>query len=281
MMPVHCQKLIAVLRTTFPKLANKVRGLPWAFFTLVFALSIPFFVIGGLTGLQLAPGLPVSALAAFCPALAAAILVYRKKGSVGVTALMRRAFDVARFRDKRWLAPIIFLMPAVMVASYGVMRLMGMPVPVPAFSIVSVIFLFCAAFLGGLGEELGWSGYAIGPLQERWGALCAALALGLVWAAWHIVPLTQARRSVEWIAWWCLGTVALRVIMTYLYNHTGQSVFGATIFHAMINVSWLTFPVMGSHYDPRITGIILAGIAVAVTVVWGLRPPLRPPLRPS
>jgi hypothetical protein len=63
-----------------------------------------------------------------------------------------------------------------------------------------------------------------------------ALAVGLIWAAWHVVPLTQAYRSVECIAWWCLGMVALRVVMTWLYNNTGHSVFGATAFHAMINV---------------------------------------------
>jgi hypothetical protein len=91
---------------------------------------------------------------------------------------LKRTFDLGRVKDKSWLAPTILLMPTVMVASYVVMRLMGMPVPVPGFSIVAVILLFCAFFVGGLGEELGWSGYAIEPLQGRWGALCAALAFG-------------------------------------------------------------------------------------------------------
>jgi membrane protease YdiL (CAAX protease family) len=242
-----------------------------AFFVLVFVLSLPFWLIGSVTGLLLAPGLPVSALAAFSPALSAAILVYREKGSAGVTELLKRASDLACMKDKRWLAPIVLLMPAVMAASYVVMRLMGMPVPAPAFSIVAAILLFCAFFVGGLGEELGWSGYAIEALQKRWGALSAALALGLVWAAWHVVPLTQAHRLVEWIAWWCLGTIALRVVMTWLYNNTGHSVFGAMVFHAMINVSWLTFPIRGSYYDPRVTGLIVAAVAVAVTAIWDQR----------
>lgn len=246
-----------------------VRAIPWAFFVLVAVLSIPFYVVGGATGLQIAPGLPVSALAVFCPVLAATILVYRKKGGEGVTALLKRAFDFARINDKRWMAPILLLMPVVMIASYVVLRILGTPVPVPVISIVTVILLFGVAFVAGLGEELGWSGYAIEPLQERWGALRGAIVLGLFWAAWHILPLTQAHRSVEWIAWWCLGTVALRVVMTWLFNNTGHSVFGAAVFHAMINVTWLTFPVMGSYYDHRITSPILAGIAAAVTAIWG------------
>ena len=37
------------------------------FFLLVSVLSIPFYLIGGVTGLAILPGLPISALAAFCP----------------------------------------------------------------------------------------------------------------------------------------------------------------------------------------------------------------------
>lgn len=57
--------------------------------------------------------------------------------------------------------------------------------------------------------------------------------------------------------------------MTWLYNNMGHSVFGATVFHAMINVRWLTFPIRGSYYDSRVTGVIVAAVAVAVTAIWG------------
>jgi membrane protease YdiL (CAAX protease family) len=50
-----------------------------------------------------------------------------------------------------------------------------------------------------LSEELGWSGYALDPLQDRWGALQAGVLLGVAWAAWHVVPVIQARRALRWI----------------------------------------------------------------------------------
>ncbi len=56
----------------------------------------------------------------------------------------------------------------------------------------------------------------------------------------------QAHRSVVWIAWWCLGTVALRVVMVWLYNSTGKSVFAAALFHAVSNVCWQLYPIQGS-----------------------------------
>jgi hypothetical protein len=80
--------------------------------------------------------------------------------------------------------------------------------------------------------------------------------------------LVQAHRSPAWIAWWCLGTVAQRVLIVWLYNNTGKSVFAAALFHAVSNVSTLLFP---EYYDPRITGLITAFAVAIVTVVWGPR----------
>ena len=64
-----------------------VNSLP-AFFLLVFALSLPLWIIGAVIRSQLRPGLPVSgALMAFCPAAAALLLVCRltarRRGSPG------------------------------------------------------------------------------------------------------------------------------------------------------------------------------------------------------
>jgi uncharacterized protein len=113
---------------------------------------------------------------------------------------------------------------------------------------------------------LGWSGYVTDPLQERWGWLRASLILGVVWALWHYIALVQAHRSVEWIAWWTLGTVAARVIMVWLYNNTGKSVFATILFHMMINLTWQLFPVRGSYFDPRVSGIISACVVGIILI---------------
>src|SRR6266568_8424366 len=195
----------------FNIIASRSRS-PLRFFLLVFALSLPFWLAGTLTSSQLLPALPVSALALLCPVTAAAIFVYGEDKSAGVKELLKRAFDFKRVKAKIWYVPIILLMPCIMVLSYGVIRLTGVPLPAPAFSIGTILALFVAFFIGALGEELGWSGYAIDPLQERFGALGGALLLGVVWAVWHYVPLLEAHRSLAFIAWWFLGTVAARII---------------------------------------------------------------------
>jgi hypothetical protein len=183
-----------------------------------------------------------------------------------VIALLKRSFDCARIRAKVWYAPIVLLMPAATLLTYGLMRLLAVPLPAPRFTLLATLVMFAAFFVAALGEELGWSGYAIDPLQARWNALEAALVLGLVWAAWHWVPLLQAHRSPSWIAWWSLYTVGLRVLTVWLYNNAGKSVFAAALFHAFTNVSGITF---SDYYDPRITGLIVAFAATIVTVAWG------------
>ncbi len=245
---------------------------PLTFFVLVFALSIPLSLAGAVIGLELLPGLPVSSLVVtFCPLIAALILVYRENKTTGVTELLKRSFDYKRIRAKIWYAPIILLMPGVMVLEYGLLRWMGSPIPEPQFSVLTALVMFLVAFIAALGEELGWMGYAIDPMQDRSNALQASIFLGLAWAAWHFVPLIQAGRSPEWIAWWSLFTVASRVLIVWLYNNTGKSVFVAAVYHAMMNVSWQLFPINGSFYDPRITGLIVAVAAVIVIVIWGPR----------
>ncbi|CAA7602587.1 CAAX protease self-immunity [Acididesulfobacillus acetoxydans] len=238
------------------------------FFALVFALAIPFWVMGGLTGRQLLPGLPIDALMAVCPVLAALILSYHENGSVGAKVLLKRAIDYKHITLKRWYVPTLLLMPFVMVLSFDVMRLEGTPVPIPQIPIVQTLILCILFFVGALGEELGWSGYVIDPLQHRLGVLQASIVLGAVWAIFHFVALTHAYRSMSWIAWWSLGTVALRVIMVWLYNNAGKSVFAVALFHMTINVTWQLFPINGSYYDPRVTSVILALVAIIVIVIW-------------
>ena len=241
---------------------------PSVFFLLVFALCIPIWLLGAATGIQLLPGLPVSSLIDVSPVTAALILIYRENKSAGVTELLKRSFDFERIKARVWYAPVVLLMPGVTVLSYGFMRLTGSSVPTPQFPVMAPLVMFIGFFIAGLAEELGWMGYAIDPMQDRRNALQAGILLGLVWAAWHIVPVVQAGRSLEYIVWQCLFWVATRVLFVWLYNNTGKSVFAMAVYHATLNVTWQLFPINGSYYDPRITGLIVAFVAVIVTFLW-------------
>jgi len=234
------------------------------FFVLVFTLSIPFWVLGVIYPIQLLPGLPISALGAFAPALAGLILIYKNDHLPGVLQLLQRSFDFKRIKNRNWYLFIILIPPVKAVLAYGFMRAIGGSLPNPAPLTFDVFPLFAVFFIAALGEEIGWSGYVTEPLQRRFGTLAAGVLLGSVWAIWHFIPLMQVSRSVEWIAWWSLETIASRTIMVWLYTHGGRSVFAAAVFHAMSNLCWQLFPTNGSYYDPRVFGLITLCIAIAV-----------------
>ncbi len=214
--------------------------------------------------------LPISALAAFCPMIAALIITYRENGSDGVKQLLKRSFDYKKIKGKIWYVPIFFLMPVIMVLEYGLMKLMGVSIPNFQFPVLMVPVFFMVFFIFAIGEETGWSGYAIDPLQDWWGALGASIILGIVWAMWHLVPFIQTHNTPIWVAGQDAGTVVLRVLIVWLYNNTGKSVFAAITFHSMVNVSELVlFPIYGSYYDPVIAFMIMAATAAIVTFLWG------------
>jgi membrane protease YdiL (CAAX protease family) len=244
------------------------------FFALVLALSTPFWFISVVTGRQLSPDLPVSSFIWVCPVIAASMLAYRESGTVGLTALLRRSVDYQRVRAQVWYVPIVLLPPGVYAVTYGVMREMGLPLPRVHFPLLAAVAWFLGFFIAAECEELGWTGYALDPLQARWSALGASILLGIVWAGFHLVPLVQAHRSPGWIAWWSLATVALRVLLVWLYNNTGQSVFATVLFHATGNLAQigpvLDFGPTGYSYEAqRISALILAAVAAIVIVVWG------------
>ena len=243
-----------------------------SFIAIVFALSIPFWILGALAGdvtKTLPINLPISALMTFCPLLAAIILLHKEKGSKGVKELVKLSFDINKIKNKKWYIPVIFLMPVIALISYWYVKMGGAIQPAAKVSLLSVVVFFILFFIGAIGEELGWSGYIIDSLQSRYGAFKASIIVGSAWAVWHIIPYYQAHQTTEWIVWQCIGTVFLRTVMVWLFNNTGKSVFAMVLFHAMINISPYLIPNYGGHYNPFIFTILIIITAIKVTLLWG------------
>lgn len=254
-----------------PKPAHASRALVLRFFTLTTVLTLPLWALGSLISNQLLPGLPISSLMVICPLTAAVVLRGRASGVSGVRQLLKRAVDEASIRSSRWLATAILLKPLLFLAAYGLMRLRGIQMPAPQIDLLAALPLLGLFLLSALAEELGWMGYAYDPMERRWGAFGTALIIGIFWIVWHLVPFLQAGRSVAWIGWQSLYLLSSRVLLVWIYKSTGRSVFASIVFHAMGNLSWQLFPVQGSHYDPRFTGLVFAAAAIAVLIYAGPR----------
>jgi membrane protease YdiL (CAAX protease family) len=243
------------------------------FLVLVFLLSLPIWVLGPAAERflpeELTANLPVSSLMFFVPASAALILVRREGGSGAGRKLLKRALDYRRIRRKIWYVPILLLWPAMMVLEYGLVELMAVPLSDPRLPGLMLPVSFAVFFIAALGEEVGWQGYAMDPLQDRWGALTASIVVGIVWAAWHCVPFIQMDRTPAWIACQGASIVVARILTVWIYNNTGKSLFAATLFHAMNNVATVLLPSYGWHYDPSVGLVITVVAAAVITFLWG------------
>lgn len=237
------------------------------FLLLVFVLSIPIWLVGG-AKLPLPVNLPVSAITAFVPMIAASILFFRRQGAKGIKRLFQMAWDYRKIRNKAWYFPIILLPPFMYLLSFLVIRMAERPLPdsiqIPVLWLPVFIVLY---LITGAGEELGWSGYATEPMQNRWGVLGAGFLLGIIWAIWHSIAFVQTGSAVEWVIWQSVKTIAMRMIIIWIYNKAGKSVFAAILYHTADNVSWSLFPNTSSHYDPMVTGLI--NCAAAVIIIFG------------
>ena len=159
------------------------------FFLLIFVMTVPFYLIG-LTGWRLPglPMLPIGALGGVVPMIAAIILVTRSGGGSALGMLLGRLFDPISRAGIAWLSVAVFLMPAVSLIEYTVLSQTDAALPAISFDATYALFLFIAFFVGAIGEELGWQGYAYPMLRRNHTALGAALIIGVFWAAWHILP---------------------------------------------------------------------------------------------
>ena len=251
---------------------------PLKFFLLVFSLAIPVWVIEPMVKVKGLPlDLPITDLiATFIPLIAACILVYKEEGHSGVNKLLKRVFDFSRIRPKIWYLPVIFLMPIIYLLIYGAMQLFRLPLPVGVeIPSLNNVLIFVIIFIGATGEEVGWSGYAVDALQERWDALTTAIAIGLVWAILHYPSIIQQGHDWTWIAWATLGLVGMRILIVWLYNNTGKSVLACILFHSIANIGRILFPKDQNHNPlvdyPDIHYSIIAIAAVVVIFLWGAK----------
>jgi membrane protease YdiL (CAAX protease family) len=251
------------------------KGFPVAFFVLTFMLSVPFYILNALaySNVVFEPemGALYVSLFTLTPIASASILTFRRGGWDGVKKLLWRIFDFRRIANNNWYAPIFFLVPLIFLLSLGVMVLSGAPIPAGLVPVVALPAVFAFFFILAAGEEVGWMGYAFGPMEARGSALRASLVLGLIWAIWH-VPFFVFMMPDRVVLFSQLVTlVGTRVLAAWIFNNTGKSVFAVILFHAADNAALVTLPELQavSPWAAAVhSGFVLVA-AVLVTWLWG------------
>jgi uncharacterized protein len=175
-------------------------------------------------------------LGTFAPSLVALGITARAEGRPGVRALLRRILQWQV--STRWYLFAIVYLPAIKLSVALVHRVMTGAWPrfgtEPWYIIVVAIAISTPV---QAGEEIGWRGYALPRLADRFGFARASLLLGLIWSCWHlpIFFLPGADKYGQSFPVWTLQVVALSVAITWLYAHTNGSLLLTMLMHSAVN----------------------------------------------
>ena len=209
----------------------------------------------GLASIQL-PGF-LTILSGFGPALAAIIATAMVSGKQGLRELFGR---LVKWRvGIQWYAVALLLPAAITLTALAINKVTGGAMPdftqagfpfgppeTPVLQKIALLFLVFTLGFDGLGEELGWRGFALPHLKEGRSALVASLILGVLWAGWHIpYALTKGSFLSELpIAVFFIDLLALSILYTWCFNNTQGSILLAILFHAAGNTTSNILPIL-------------------------------------
>jgi membrane protease YdiL (CAAX protease family) len=260
----------------------------WGFFILTSVLTIIFWGIPAVfqmsvintadTSTETTPlAMLLLMLGGFVPSIAGLIMAYRANKRAGLRDLWKR-FLQFNLGAKWYLVMIVI--PVIIAAGTMVMyALQGGVFVRPEFlnQPVTLIPLVISIFIGGpLSEEFGWRGFALDRLQTRWGVIKSSIILGLAWAVWHL-PLFLIPGTGQY----ALGNPALMfpiyvfyvigmtIAMTWAYNNTKRSIWGAIFFHFTLNFT-ANIQLLISELKPRslyIGNAIMTIFVAAILIV--------------
>ncbi len=244
---------------------NRARNLI-AYFVLAYALSWSIGIPLALAEQGVVdPLLPLWShyLVAFGPMLSALILTWISQGKSGMQALGSRVikWNVGPIWWLVAIAPLILgLVVSVilnLVAGISIkLSDLGEVNFLPPLG-VGALVLWILTF--GIGEEVGWRGYALPRLQNSRNALVATIVLAPLWALWHLPQFFYLFDPAIAIGW-AIGLFAGALVFTWLFNSTGGSVLIVSIWHGCFN--FVTASDAGEG--------ILAAVVSTLVMIWAV-----------
>lgn len=179
----------------------------------------------------------------------------------------------------RWYAAVLLGVPAaILAATFALPGSWGHARMVPAVIALAYLPTLLLQFVTtAVAEEPGWRDFALPRLQRRFGAVPGTCVLGVLWGGWHL-PLFLT----EWGGWphvtWIQPVefvaccVPLSLVMTWVFNRSGESLPLVMVLHASINTVyslawWRIFPALNPTRDTLHATLIASVTAAAVLIV--------------
>lgn len=220
--PIPLMSLVPFLLMTF--------GVAWGIFAPFILLPEPIVAVFG----EVSGRHPLFILAVYAPAIAAfTVITYHS----GVRGLRRYLTRLLLWRCSLvWYA---FLLVGIPLLFFGGAALKGnlFTEPFPFTSFQSLILALAITMVIGPIEEFGWRGLALPLLQRRFAPMWAGLILGVIWGFWHLPAflLSGTPQSAWSFTPFLVGSVAISLIVTPMFNTSHGSILLPLLFHFQLN----------------------------------------------
>jgi membrane protease YdiL (CAAX protease family) len=255
----------------FRRLAQRHEILGFFILTYIFSWSLGIYLALQAVG-WCEPHIPLwlHYLYAFGPALAAFVMTYLTTGAQGIRELLGRVFKwrvnwtwwVAAF-SPLWLYALIALFQGIALGEWVDLRLLGQVNFLPQLNLGAALLLWVLTF--GLGEEIGWRGYALPRMQRNRSAISATLILALLWALWHWPQFFYVLDPAI-LPGWLFALTAGTIVFTWLYNSSHGSVFIIILWHGFFD--FITASKAGEGTTAMIMSIFVMVWAVLVVILY-------------
>jgi membrane protease YdiL (CAAX protease family) len=203
-------------------------------------------------------------LVAYGPFFAALIVTWYTQGLAGLHDLGQHLVPW-RLRPFWWIvafAPLIvgyiaivllnlFTESTITVASLGAISFHP---PLGAGALLLWILTF------GIGEEVGWRGFALPRLGKGRHPLAATLLLAMFWALWHLPQLFYYLFEPLKIVGWLITLVAGAIVFTWLFTKAGENILIVAVWHGCFD--FMTGTTAGHG--------MLTTIMSSVVIVWAI-----------
>jgi membrane protease YdiL (CAAX protease family) len=145
---------------------------------------------------------------------------------------------------------------------------------IPAMFIVQLV-------TGAVGEELGWRGFLLPRLGQRFGEMTAAWVMAILWSLWHVAAFFVPGMPHQIMP--PLSTlvfVALfGVFLAFVFNRAGESALATILAHLSMNIaSGFGGVQLSSVVFWRTLAAVFGALALLIALASRTRPPHKAPV---
>lgn len=257
-----------------PKLAQ-----PWIYFLATYVWTWSFFGLAYLMNLSAesgsAIGVVITLLALAGPSVMGIIFTYLALNKAGQNDYWQRVWDYKRI-PFRWYLIIFLLIPAVSILAAlqsGYWDSYSFTHKLP-----SLYLTLLSVPLVPVLEELGWRGYVLDRLQEKYSALISSIILGALWGAWHlpvfflqdsIFGLMPFASLMFWL--YMFHEIVISIVFTWIYNNTNRSTLSAILLHIVLEFCANTGMIPWDRPEHLYNVALWTVFAIVITYLYGAK----------